>query len=227
MGEAQTRCEAQARHCVAVTDKQCQLKCAGWGRQAYAPFDLDPTDSERLPELETYLADQRPPDKGAREPCALAREACLDRCCSLDAAPAILDAAPAMGAAAAKEGAAKDLKLGVPHWLFSGSGGDVPIEMLVDIDKGQPGRDLGLKVLHKGVGVLVVADIRPGGAIEAANQHNARNRAEVLEVGDEIAMVNGVGGDDAAMVEECKKAQHLMLRVRRVRRGRRPAQSCV
>merc|ERR1711920_1126581 len=91
------------------------------------------------------------------------------------------------------------------------------VELVVEVRKNQPSDDLGLKVLHEGVGVLVVAEIYNGGAIEAANRQNAKANLECLEVGDQIAMVNGVGGDDAAMADECKKSQLLILGIRRVR----------
>jgi len=93
---------------------------------------------------------------------------------------------------------------------------DSSVELLVDISKMHPGDDLGVKVLHRGVGVLVVADIYAGGAAEASSRRSALVGAECLQVGDQIATVNGIGGDDVAMAEECRRARRLTLGIRRV-----------
>merc|ERR1719478_1017958 len=45
-------------------------------------------------------------------------------------------------------------------------------ELLVDIIKSSPSDDLGLRVLHGGVGVLVVAEIFESGAVDKANIRN-------------------------------------------------------
>mmetsp|Transcript_68633 Transcript_68633/g.108872 ORF Transcript_68633/g.108872 Transcript_68633/m.108872 type:complete len:190 (-) Transcript_68633:154-723(-) len=89
-------------------------------------------------------------------------------------------------------------------------------ELVVDISKSSPHEDLGLRVLHGGVGVLVVADIYAGGSIDKANSANSLAGRPLLEVGDQIALVNDVGGDDRAMAEECKRARHLRLGIRRL-----------
>lgn len=90
------------------------------------------------------------------------------------------------------------------------------VDLLVDVAKLDAAEDLGLRVLHGGIGLLVVAEIYTGGAVDSSNARlRGANRGPCLEVGDQIAMVNGVGGDDQAMAEECKRAQHLRLGVRR------------
>lgn len=92
-------------------------------------------------------------------------------------------------------------------------------ELHVVIDKARPEQDLGIRVLHKGIGVLVVAEITAGGAVHAANRLNAVRGAPCLEVGDQIALVNGVAEEDAAMANECKRSARLHLGVRRPSRA--------
>lgn len=88
-------------------------------------------------------------------------------------------------------------------------------ELLVEIVKKQPGEDLGMQVLHSGIGAMIVAEIFPNGAVATSNLQSAKAGRDQLLVHDLIVMINGVGGDDAAMAAECKRSQKLTLGVRR------------
>mmetsp|Transcript_39067 Transcript_39067/g.71141 ORF Transcript_39067/g.71141 Transcript_39067/m.71141 type:complete len:173 (+) Transcript_39067:113-631(+) len=65
----------------------------------------------------------------------------------------------------------------------------------------------------KAQGRLVVLQIQPGGAIEKANKANESEGRPVLAVGDTIVSVNGIEGDDAEIVAECKRKEELRLKV--------------
>lgn len=211
--------------CSCTCDRQHQVK-VGEETQAYAPYDLDVTGSERLPaeerkpfgELAAEVDDE---DYGSWSSCCATAETGSNIPWRMPLAAGVHEAGSEnrrrfccertqrKPGALAAEGAAgrKDV---------SRDGDDQdPIELMVEVTKRSPDDDLGIKVLHRGIGVLMVQEIYPGGATEASNRSNARSGSRCLEVGDQIAIVNGVGGDDAAMAEECKRSQHLILGVRR------------
>lgn len=196
MGGTSTRC-------CGTCDKQHTLKFGSEGdRQVYAPWD-DAVGSEHWPDPGPPLARIEGPMAGGQPECAA-----LGRCCT-ETMPAeqLPKTPPAAG-----------LREHPPEGKGrSREAADVPAEqeLLVEISKRAPGEDLGMKVLHRNIGVLVVAEIYLGGAVEAANEANARARRGCLEVNDLIVTVNGVGGDDAAMAEECKRSVRLLLGVRR------------
>jgi len=208
MGASQMRC------CGTLTDKQHQLKLPSADGQLYTPCDAEAVGNEHLP----GHPDLAWPPAGQ----------------AYATADGMLAGSPRPNGAwaccvhgSADEKFMAEISAGKERLEWSNStqtppenlGDEGPCkELLVDLAKPRPDLDLGLRVLHRGVGVLVVAEIYPGGAVEAANICNAMAGAEVLEVGDQIAMVNGVGGDDTAMAEECKKAMHLTLGVRRMQR---------
>mmetsp|Transcript_2322 Transcript_2322/g.4867 ORF Transcript_2322/g.4867 Transcript_2322/m.4867 type:complete len:196 (-) Transcript_2322:148-735(-) len=93
--------------------------------------------------------------------------------------------------------------------------GDLTKEMLeVILTKESADDQLCMAVRHlKAQGRLVVLQIQPGGAVEKANRQNEVAGKTMLAVGDTIVSVNGVQGDDAEMVAECKRALELKLKV--------------
>mmetsp|Transcript_23661 Transcript_23661/g.51746 ORF Transcript_23661/g.51746 Transcript_23661/m.51746 type:complete len:205 (-) Transcript_23661:139-753(-) len=111
--------------------------------------------------------------------------------------------------------AAAEMQTPGPVHLTKTSGTTDHSEFLVHITKPSPTDDLGLKVLYRDIGVLAVAEIYPHGAAQASNAANARACRPTLEVNDLIVMVNGIGGDDVAMAQECRRSQHLSLAVKR------------
>lgn len=205
MGASQMRC------CGTLSDKQNQLKLPTADRQLYTPCDAEAVGNEQLPgQPDLFLHPGQAYATADGMLVGSPRQYGTWACCVNGS----IDDKFMPDSSARKE----KREWGKPQKTLENLSDEAPCtELLVDLTKPRPDLDLGLRVLHRGVGVLVVAEIYPGGAVEAANLCNAMAGAEVLEVGDQIAMVNGVGGDDAAMAEECKKAMHLTLGVRRMR----------
>mmetsp|Transcript_14182 Transcript_14182/g.28038 ORF Transcript_14182/g.28038 Transcript_14182/m.28038 type:complete len:213 (-) Transcript_14182:140-778(-) len=206
MGASQMRC------CGTLTDKQHQFKLASEDRQLYTACDAEAVGNDQLPGPPDLIM---PPQSQAYTTAdgmlaGSPRPHATWACC----AHGSVDERFMPDSSARKEGREWVKPTQKPLENLSDEGPCT--ELIVDLTKPRPDLDLGLRVLHRGVGVLVVAEIYPGGAVEAANICNAMAGAEVLEVGDQIAMVNGIGGDDAAIAEECKRAMHLTLGVRRM-----------
>mmetsp|Transcript_96287 Transcript_96287/g.206672 ORF Transcript_96287/g.206672 Transcript_96287/m.206672 type:complete len:224 (-) Transcript_96287:61-732(-) len=218
MGGTQTRCCASTNtnNCGGCGDKLHQLKLNGGDRQEYRPFDVDVTGCERLPGADDLKTSSWSRSEAAQDTDGQVGGSC-GHCC----ADAALSGRPALSEWSKGQGAEFLVKSG----SRTRGGSEIRIEdssepnleLLVDITKRQPGDDLGMKVLHRGVGVLVVAEIYPGGAVAASNCLNAKAGFDCLQVGDQIAVVNGIGSDDAAMAQECKRSQRLTLGVRRAR----------
>eukprot|EP00439_Symbiodinium_sp_Y106_P028746 s2145_g3.t1 len=76
-----------------------------------------------------------------------------------------------------------------------------------------PGDMLGMDVKHKKGMWLVVAKIDEG-AVARANASGLNG--ETLQISDVIYEINGVKGDDALMVAECKKSSKLEMKVKRM-----------
>ncbi|CAE7581699.1 unnamed protein product [Symbiodinium sp. CCMP2592] len=72
---------------------------------------------------------------------------------------------------------------------------------------------LGMDVKHKKGMWLVVAKIDEG-AVARANASGLNG--ETLQISDVIYEINGVKGDDALMVAECKKSSKLEMKVKRM-----------
>eukprot|EP00450_Noctiluca_scintillans_P004472 CAMPEP_0194489676 /NCGR_PEP_ID=MMETSP0253-20130528/9135_1 /TAXON_ID=2966 /ORGANISM="Noctiluca scintillans" /LENGTH=142 /DNA_ID=CAMNT_0039330177 /DNA_START=46 /DNA_END=471 /DNA_ORIENTATION=- len=104
------------------------------------------------------------------------------------------------------------------RYAFEEASDDKSTELLVDVNKSSAMQDLGMNVLHRGLGILMISEISTNGAVDVSNQKNRKLGLPCLEIGDQIAMVNGVGGDDIAMAEECHRAQHLIFGIRRAGR---------
>jgi len=85
-----------------------------------------------------------------------------------------------------------------------------------EIGKLERTEKLGLDVGHNN-GVLIVSTIFADGAVARVNAAaRARNPCgEVLKIGDIIERVNGVEGDDDAMVDACRASERPVLCVRR------------
>uniref|UniRef100_A0A7S4PSC3 PDZ domain-containing protein n=1 Tax=Alexandrium monilatum TaxID=311494 RepID=A0A7S4PSC3_9DINO len=208
MGASQQRC------CSSCTDKQNQLKLPDVGGEVYTPFDIDITGSERPPGQDQADAEGHGSSECSSWGRCWAPDTGYDR--TMPSTPSTLTCVKGSVKSRCVFGdtpCSSPSRVQGESTLEDTSG---CLDLIVELVKANPGEDLGLKVLHRGVGVLVVSEIHPGGAVEVANRQNARAGAETLQVGDQIAMINGVGGDDAAMAEECKRAKHLTLGVRRV-----------
>ncbi|CAJ1360088.1 unnamed protein product [Effrenium voratum] len=77
------------------------------------------------------------------------------------------------------------------------------------------GKDLlGMDVKHKKGLYLVVSKIFDDGAVKRANGMVPED--ERLQETDIILEINGVKGDDNAMVEECKKSSRLEMQIKRI-----------
>mmetsp|Transcript_141314 Transcript_141314/g.367881 ORF Transcript_141314/g.367881 Transcript_141314/m.367881 type:complete len:212 (-) Transcript_141314:106-741(-) len=201
MGAEQTRC-------CGACDREHQLKFGGGGdRQAYSAWE----DEHGQEAVTAQLASIEGPAGHDPADCSGGGGGNWGHCCS-EPSDQMPRTPPAAGMKDAGEGG-----LSRPGEASAAAGRGHPVEreLLVEIAKRRPKDDLGMKVLHRNIGVMVVAEIYSGGAVEAANQANARAGRECLEVNDLIVTVNGVGGDDAAMADECKRSQHLTLGVRR------------
>jgi len=181
----------QPTRCCGSCDRQHQLKFGGGDRQAYASWAAEGDIS--IEHKEGLSSDARYPS--AEEPRAPHGEH-GPRLPPLDG----------MGSPGASEGTPVAAAMRDDR---------SDRELVVEIAKRHPEDDLGVQVLHRGIGVLVVAAIFSGGAVEAANEAHRRGGREWLQVQDLIVMINGVGGDDVAMAEECKRSQLLTLGVRR------------
>ena len=72
---------------------------------------------------------------------------------------------------------------------------------------------LGMDVKHKKGQYLVVSKIFNDGAIKRSNGLVVGD--QYLKEDDIILEINGIKGDDNAMVEECKKAMKLEMKVKR------------
>eukprot|EP00932_Pfiesteria_piscicida_P001748 SRR837773.11699.p1 GENE.SRR837773.11699~~SRR837773.11699.p1 ORF type:complete len:216 (-),score=32.80 SRR837773.11699:46-672(-) len=198
MGAAQAASEAA--RCCGGCDRDHQLRFSGESRQAYEAWS-------ETPQQDGPLARHPAAAEGAETDCG----ASWSKCCP---EPRAADGAPSTPSAAGL----KDAGESAGHQALSGlHPGDALAEreLLVDIVKRTPQDDLGMKVLHRGIGVLVVAEIFAGGAVQSSNEANSTSGRERLEVNDLIVMVNGIGGDDAAMAEECRRSNRLTLGVRR------------
>mmetsp|Transcript_100473 Transcript_100473/g.239596 ORF Transcript_100473/g.239596 Transcript_100473/m.239596 type:complete len:126 (-) Transcript_100473:71-448(-) len=73
---------------------------------------------------------------------------------------------------------------------------------------------LGMDVKHKKGLYLVVSKIFDDGAVKRANGMVPED--ERLQETDIILEINGVKGDDNAMVEECKKSSRLEMQIKRI-----------
>mmetsp|Transcript_34080 Transcript_34080/g.101252 ORF Transcript_34080/g.101252 Transcript_34080/m.101252 type:complete len:206 (-) Transcript_34080:44-661(-) len=200
---------SQTRYCGGTCDRQHQLSLPNGEAQAYPAWEFDVTGDERTG------ADAKSAGKPTSEPAGQQASGLWGgaQCCASDA-----ECLPRTPAAASKSSSCLPGRGGAPR-AGSEDGLGSCVELLIDIVKRQAADDLGMKVLHRGIGILVVAEIYPGGAVELANLANARAGEYCLEVGDQIAVVNGVGGEDQAMAEEFRRARELTLGVRRVQRG--------
>mmetsp|Transcript_44502 Transcript_44502/g.70757 ORF Transcript_44502/g.70757 Transcript_44502/m.70757 type:complete len:123 (+) Transcript_44502:65-433(+) len=81
------------------------------------------------------------------------------------------------------------------------------------VQKSGPSDLLGMDVKHKKGQYLVVSKIFNDGAIKRSNGMVADDQR--LKEDDVIMEINGIKGDDNAMVEECKKSMKLELKIRR------------
>jgi len=83
-------------------------------------------------------------------------------------------------------------------------------EFTIQVDK-TPGSKLGVDVDHQD-GVTLLVDAVTGGLIEAWNKAHPD---EQVKRGDRIVEVNGYRGDILNLVDECKKTQVLVMKIRR------------
>mmetsp|Transcript_29752 Transcript_29752/g.81523 ORF Transcript_29752/g.81523 Transcript_29752/m.81523 type:complete len:181 (-) Transcript_29752:12-554(-) len=88
-------------------------------------------------------------------------------------------------------------------------------ELVVVSERHADSTSLGVRLLTAGIGVLVVCEILEHGSVYAENRRSVAGGEASLEVGDQIVFVNGVGGDDVAMLEECRRSLRLVLGVHR------------
>jgi len=211
MGGSQPRC------CASPSD-QHQVNLSNL-REAYASLELEVANSHTQPQgLQPDPRVPRPPEFAAAvmlhsAPCVGA----LASCCVQDSLPnekvvlseAEQDWLPQQHLVK-KQLVADDINPDV-------MGGEV---LLVDLARPDFFFEWGLTILHRGAGILVIAEIQKGGAAEAANLKNTRAGTDVLEVGDQVALINGVGGDDLAMAEEFRQSKLVTLGVRRTLRGK-------
>lgn len=210
MGGSQPRC------CASPTDSH-QVRLPDL-REAYASLELEVADGRgQCQGLQADPRVPRPPGFAAAvmlhsAPCVGA----LASCCVQDSLPN----EKVVFAEAEKDWAhppfltKKQLDVGDITSEVMG-GGEV---FLVDLEREHLFFEWGLTILHRGAGILVIADIQRGGAAEAANLKNSSAGADVLEVGDQIALVNGVGESDLDMAEELRQSALVTLGVRRTLR---------
>jgi len=214
MGGSQPRC------CSSPTD-QHQVKLSNL-REAYASLELEEANCPTQPEgLQPDPRVPRPPGFAAA---AMLRSApyvgALASCCIEDSVPnekVVLAEAeqdwPHKPSLVKKLLLAEDISDDV-------LGGEV---LLVNLARPSSHFDWGVTIMHCGAGVFVIAEIHKGGAAEAANRQNVRIGTDVLEVGDQVALINGVGDDDLAMAEEFRRSSLVTLGVRRMLRGKMAA----
>lgn len=91
-----------------------------------------------------------------------------------------------------------------------------PVEGLtvLEIRRHGPSEDLGLRLLNRGMGALIVEEILEMGAVAAWNRSQERRGSECrLWANDEIVAVNGVRGDEVGMISELKASSVLRLQV--------------
>lgn len=81
------------------------------------------------------------------------------------------------------------------------------------VQKSGPSDLLGMDVKHKKGQYLVVSKIFNDGAIKRSNGMVADDQR--LKEDDVILEINGIKGDDNAMVEECKKSLKLEFKIKR------------
>mmetsp|Transcript_55715 Transcript_55715/g.130382 ORF Transcript_55715/g.130382 Transcript_55715/m.130382 type:complete len:194 (-) Transcript_55715:46-627(-) len=72
---------------------------------------------------------------------------------------------------------------------------------------------LGLELRHLKTR-LVVMEVRTGQAVHAHNKQQT-DPEQVIQIGDVIVQINSVEGDDAGMIEECRKSSNITFYVRR------------
>ncbi|CAE7418209.1 unnamed protein product [Symbiodinium sp. CCMP2456] len=85
-----------------------------------------------------------------------------------------------------------------------------PGEYVIQLDRKAGGR-LGIDVDHKDGETLLIEVINEGLVMD----WNNANKKDKVTVGDRIVEVNGINSDVLQLVDECKKNQVLVLKLRR------------
>mmetsp|Transcript_74770 Transcript_74770/g.139592 ORF Transcript_74770/g.139592 Transcript_74770/m.139592 type:complete len:195 (-) Transcript_74770:42-626(-) len=83
----------------------------------------------------------------------------------------------------------------------------------ITVARGSKKERLGLELRHVKTR-LVVMEVRAGEAVHSHNQQQT-DPDQVIQIGDVIVQVNSVEGDDAGMIEECKRSDPITFYVRR------------